>query len=459
MERKGIFCGWVYICCLGIVQSYIQLNSRGQITNTHIGSVVNEPHLFNFSYDPIPFLQINLQNLPKSLTAKKDTLRIYDYIFVNQKSWLSPYSLGNSDVLSLGWYSQFHDGVTCIGERVLPFIRPRMLLGNGVPAEYQDAAITTSTVYTDPEGTNKFITLRLRILSPYIYLPKNEKMLDRSFAECYTFTAFSDIPICTLDMTSGRIFILQQHQENFVEFGLANGVIPLAITHTVKTGMQIYGAYDEKIVYDRLNVLLLCILIGCCVLWILVVVDLDSETFHGYIFSFCCVVVATVAVIMYRQLLFGQLHERLMYTTNFSFAVYGPFLLVHLAGTAMTVLYLGRKWAQERILFRFSVETLLATGIEAILVGRTIMSEELVSSLLVALGWLWLAAYRATQKPWSRSKLLIVATVILLYAVVIFAFVEPFVREIPELELYSLLFSNIFLFFPIVFIALLTTTP
>ena len=189
------------------------------------------------------------------------------------------------------------------------------------------------------------------------------------------------------------------------------------------------------------------------------VVDLDSETFHGYIFSFCCVVVATVAVIMYRQLLYGQLHERLMYTTNFSFAVYGPFLLVHLAGTAMTVLYLGRKWAQERILFRFSVETLLATGIEAILVGRTIMSEELVSSLLVALGWLWLAAYRATQKPWSRSKLLIVATVILLYAVVIFAFVEPFVREIPELELYSLLFSNIFLFFPIVFIALLTTTP
>lgn len=482
MMRIYVFFMLTVSAVYGIQQ---QLNKNNEIT-LHIGANPGLAINFNVLLDTTIRLEIN-QNV-KITSNTVSTLEqgiSYDYVRLPNVFYVyTTISKSQTDnVVSLAWLSAYGGCDVTLFKNTLFFgpiptqlrqknVQKELTLNSELSSKH---CFINETVYT-PQGTQIYgnvICFAPELNNSYIKIPKLSKKLDRTAQQCYVFSNILRLNTCSTDM-KGDTYTLQEHNQSFFLIGLNALINPVVITQTY--GQQFVSpGWNEKLNYDFIiivNILLTLVIFSAWSLYFKrerVIEDtcleqpayvlktdppekvfFESSTLNLSVLPILCISVLFLCYVVLYETLVRDLFFRLQYisiddnTENTQVYI----IIATLAFLLNVNIVFYSFYCRDPRLNEFSFESLLATTLAVLFVGRKGTAEENVTVFIVALLWIFSQIY-LLQKNTGKAKHVQGLLFLISLPFAILFFVEPFMRNIPVLGNTSFVSCMVLIMVPI----------
>jgi hypothetical protein len=292
------------------------------------------------------------------------------------------------------------------------------------------------------------------------YFPRSYfSEIDRTLNVMFAFPALE----LNLGSLEGDLdFTIQGWDRDRFGLGLAHPNHILALT--VDTGqLRAWGGWNEQIQYTTETQLYIFGLAAIALCWYLYLSGIDTlmpvhiydtkSVLLSYVGSFLALLVIV------RNLTAYNLFTRMQYVTPTPIHDYTLFVGPLLALILLVHLYTTWKWSLNLEIRRATFDTILASAVASIFVGRTEICEETVVCLIIAGMWMPFQLMSVVRCP-GPGRWLILFQFAALYPLVAIILVEPIISTVPELVDVAWPTSQLIMFLPpLLLLGLWTTFP
>lgn len=424
----------LYIQLLATVTAYMQLqfiNESLYTINVKTGSGPGRIQNLELSLSTSIFLHLNdTSTFSSSFFAIGDDK--FDTLFINQKSVPSKYTLGKG-ALSLGWFAH--------GPATLEFPINRLYLGLKVMPASPGLNLSTVLGKFPLQVQHTITTMELGQLwlgSSFLLVPPTI-VIDRTINDCFYFPALSG-SVCTLDQVNtpdGPKYTIQGGEESLFKIGTTIATLPLRLHYIPATGAMTIAKAWSSSSYTNGQLVCIFLLVIYILLWVLFFRNEKASPWH----TISCALVMNS--ILGWQLM-GDFVGRLQYISPTSVLAYGPLTCV--TYVLMNVVYLMPDTYPTPFV-RTLHETILVATTLVIFLGPSILCEEMLICTSISLIWVLLRVFDFASCPSHRW--LILAIILLFYPFLICVVFYPFVLEIPEMNPYGWVCSNMIILLPV----------